>query len=190
MSAAEAGTGVSEHDGRRAIGERNAQAILDAALLVLAKRPDAGIGEIAAAAGLGRATVYRHFPVREDLLGALRERAREEMRSVIRAACVAGDDAEAALRRLVAALVELGDRYRVLAASDDAGRARQLPAVVRPLREAIERGQRDGLIDPELPPSWIVAALLALLRAAKAERRGPGTADAVVDLLLDGVRAP
>ena len=183
-------TGPTERvDGRRAKAERTALAILAAAQRVLAEHPDAGMADIAAAAGVGRATLYRHFPAREDLLVALRARAAEELRTVLRAAREVDDNAEAALRRLVVALADLGERYRVLGASDERGRARQLAAITRPLRATVERGQRESLIDPSLSPAWVVSVLLALMRASKTERRGPGRGDAVVDLLLDGVRA-
>ena len=45
----------------RADAERSIAAILDAAVQVLAARPDAGMGEIAKAAGVARQTVYAHF---------------------------------------------------------------------------------------------------------------------------------
>ena len=67
-------------DGRRAVGDRNRVAILEAAIGVLGAQPDAGIAEVAAAAGVGRATVYRHFAAREELIEALRLHASEEAR--------------------------------------------------------------------------------------------------------------
>ena len=45
----------------RADAERSIAAILDAAVQVLADRPEAGMGEIAKAAGVARQTVYAHF---------------------------------------------------------------------------------------------------------------------------------
>ena len=43
---------------------RNHAALLDAAAAVLAVDPSASLAEVAARAGLGRATLYRHFPTR------------------------------------------------------------------------------------------------------------------------------
>src|ERR687897_916229 len=49
--------------------ERVARAILESAAGVLATRgEDASISDVAAAAGLARATVYRYFPNRQALL--------------------------------------------------------------------------------------------------------------------------
>jgi len=50
--------------------------ILDVALEVLGQNPDAGMGEIASAAGVVRRTVYGYFPTRTDLVRALAQHAR------------------------------------------------------------------------------------------------------------------
>ena len=41
---------------------------------VLAEQPGASMSEIAEASGLGRATLYRHFRTRAELVPVLRER--------------------------------------------------------------------------------------------------------------------
>ncbi|ASO20510.1 AcrR family transcriptional regulator [Actinoalloteichus hoggarensis] len=58
--------------GRRADAVRNQQALLAAAAQVfVASGVDAPIREIASAAGVGVATIYRHFPTRADLVVAV-----------------------------------------------------------------------------------------------------------------------
>jgi len=57
---------------RRSDVERNQRALLDAALRVFAERGvDAPVREVAAAAGVGMGTLYRHFPNRADLVVAV-----------------------------------------------------------------------------------------------------------------------
>ena len=57
---------------RRADAERNRSALLDAAASVfVVSGVDAPVRDIAAAAGVGVATIYRHFPTRSDLVVAV-----------------------------------------------------------------------------------------------------------------------
>ncbi|MEU4242251.1 helix-turn-helix domain-containing protein [Actinoplanes sp. NPDC026619] len=57
---------------RRADVERNERALLDAAAKVFATSGvDATVREVAAAAGVGMGTLYRHFPTRADLVVAV-----------------------------------------------------------------------------------------------------------------------
>src|SRR5471032_2668878 len=57
--------------------------ILDVALEVLGQNLDAGMGEIASAAGVVRRTVYGHFPTRADLVQTLAQRAVNEVTAVL-----------------------------------------------------------------------------------------------------------
>jgi AcrR family transcriptional regulator len=57
---------------RRADALRNRERVIEAAAEVFARKGlDAGIPEIAALAGVGKATVYRSFPSKEHLLAAV-----------------------------------------------------------------------------------------------------------------------
>jgi AcrR family transcriptional regulator len=57
---------------KRADAQRNEQALLDAAAAVfVASGVDAPVRDIAAAAGVGMGTIYRHFPTRADLIIAV-----------------------------------------------------------------------------------------------------------------------
>jgi AcrR family transcriptional regulator len=156
-------------DGRRAVGDRNHDAILEAAVQVLAAQPEAGVAEIAAAAGVGRATVYRHFASREELIEALRLHASDEARRRFAEARVDEGDPVEALERMVAAMLALGDRYRVIFPQDPQARPRRSEVLLKPLTRLIARAQAEGAIDPELPPAWVIASLRALLRSAVGE---------------------
>ncbi len=57
---------------KRADAQRNEQALLDAAAAVfVASGVEAPVRDIAAAAGVGMGTIYRHFPTRADLVVAV-----------------------------------------------------------------------------------------------------------------------
>ena len=63
---------VARTRGKRADARRNEQALLDAAAAVfVASGVDAPVRDIAAAAGVGMGTIYRHFPTRADLVIAV-----------------------------------------------------------------------------------------------------------------------
>ena len=54
---------------------RNIESILEAAAVALAEDPDASMADIAAAARVGRVTLYGHFASRRELVEATVARA-------------------------------------------------------------------------------------------------------------------
>ncbi|MBB5918114.1 AcrR family transcriptional regulator [Nocardia transvalensis] len=63
---------MSARTPRRADAQRNREAILRAARdLVIARGPEVGMDDIAAAAGVAVGTLYRHFPTKRDLIEAI-----------------------------------------------------------------------------------------------------------------------
>jgi AcrR family transcriptional regulator len=68
---------------KRSDARRNRDAILAAALEALTASPDASLNAIAKRAGVANATLYRHFPTREELVLATYQR---EVRRLVGAA--------------------------------------------------------------------------------------------------------
>ena len=69
-------TGAMTHEERhlRADAERNRVHLLQAATELFRERGlDAGVAEIAQRAGVGRGTLFRNFPTKEDLIAASRQ---------------------------------------------------------------------------------------------------------------------
>lgn len=129
--------------------------ILDVALEVLGKNPDAGMADIASAAAVVRRTVYGHFPSRSDLVLALTQRAVSELVAVlaeITAACEAADEAWVGF---IAHLWPLAHRYRVLVVlrRGQYGEAIHslLGPVERTLADLVGRGQDSGAFGRHLP---------------------------------------
>jgi AcrR family transcriptional regulator len=158
---------------RRADAKRNVAAIVTAAARCLARNPDTSVAEIAAAAGVGRMTLYGHFKTRADLLDAVLTRVIAETHETLDAVDVSGDPRDA-LVRLVAASWLLVDQLRhVLEAAQ-----RELPAerihqahdqVLGRVQSLIERGQDTGAFRSDLPLAWLVSLAMNVMHAAAAE---------------------
>jgi AcrR family transcriptional regulator len=179
---------------RRADAVRNKRVIVEAAMRVLVERPGASMSEIADACGLVRATLYRHFATREDLVAAIQAEAVAAGVEALVAARLEEGGALESLRRAVAALVGVGDRYRLLAreAAVDPRVLQGQPAVAGQLLAVVQRGQGAGEIRSDLPPSWILATLASLLvlalREMADERVTPEqAAERVTSTLIDGL---
>jgi len=161
---------------RRADAERNVARILDAALDALSEDQEASMGEIARRAGVVRATIYVHFPTREALLEAVAERAFAEVTDVIRAAEPERGDPVAALGRVVAATWRTLGRYHALIAINTAAHSHEElherhGPVLGALMPLIERGRAAGEFRADVPASWHLAMLLALIHAGSGELR-------------------
>lgn len=128
--------------------------------------------DIARAAGVSRQTVYAHFPSREALLDAVVERAAAEAMAAVEAAGLDEAPPAVALTRLLDAGWQVAARYPFLwhlpSVSRDEDADRHGPILDR-LLEVIRRGQEGGDFDRGLPPAWLLAAGLALGRAAEDE---------------------
>jgi TetR/AcrR family transcriptional repressor of mexCD-oprJ operon len=158
---------------QRADARRNVAAILDAAQACLARDPDASMGEIAAAAGVGRVTLYGHFPSRTELVDAVFARAVAEADEALTAVDLTGDP-RPALVRLVASSWQIVNRHRMLlrAAQDTLAPERIRAHHEHPLRRVerlLARGRRVGVFRTDLPPAWLVATFYSVLHAAADE---------------------
>lgn len=154
----------------RADAERNMTTILEAAAHTLADRPEASIEDIAKAAGVARQTVYAHYASRDALISAVLQRAMDEALSVLDAAHLDQGPPDAALERLIDLSWRTSQTHRVFelpAAPNDSTEEYEghRPFLDR-LERLIVRGQREGVIDQRLSPTWSVAAFIGLAHAA------------------------
>ena len=155
---------------QRADARRNAAAILDAATGCLARDPEASIAGIAAAAGVGRITLYGHFKTRAELVDAVLARTVQRA-DVILGATDTGGDPRDALTRLVASSWQIVHQFRnILLAAQ-----RELPAerirgvhdpILRRVQSLIGRGQRAGAFRSDLPEQWLITTAFSLMHAA------------------------
>jgi TetR/AcrR family transcriptional repressor of mexCD-oprJ operon len=172
---------------------RVSSAILEAAAAVLAERGEqASMADVAAAAGMARATVYRYFPNREALLEALGRVTVEEAGERLVAGRLQDVPIPDAFERAVRALVAVGDYLVVIsresARPDPEEFERQ---VASPLRGLIERAQSLGEVRDDLPASWLMESLIGIVISGLQTRPSLGVEDTVAgitSLFLDGAR--
>jgi AcrR family transcriptional regulator len=169
--------------------------ILDVALQVLGENPDAGMGEIASAAGVVRRTVYDHFPSRLDLVRTLTQRAVAEMTAVLSEVSASAVQADAAWVEFVARLWPVAHRYRVLLALRRGEYGEAIHALLGPvdelLADLVKRGQDSAVFARHLPADVLSQVAYGAVFAIADSDQSNGThgarAATITSLLMLGV---
>ena len=169
--------------------------ILTVALDVLGQDPDAGMGDIAAAAGVVRRTVYGYFPTRADLVRTLAQRAVGEMTAVLTEVDAPDRAADATWVDFVGRLWPVAHRYRVLLALRRGEYGEEIHALLGPiddsLADLVRRGQDSNAFGRHLPAHVLSQiAFSAVFAIADSNRSGEdlgARAAAVTSLLALGV---
>lgn len=129
--------------------------ILDVALEVLGQNPDAGMGDIASAAGVVRRTVYGHFPTRTDLIRTLAQQAVDEIAAMLNEVDAPEAAADTVWVDFIARLWPLAHRYRVLLALRRGEYGAEIHALLGPvdeiLADLVKRGQNSEAFGRHLP---------------------------------------
>lgn len=176
----------------RADAQRNKDALLEAALAVFATSGvDAPVREIAAKAGVGVGTLYRHFPQRSDLIAAVFRRqvdACADAAAVLAAEHTPGEalalwlqryaDFIATKRGLAAALHSGDPAYNSLPAYFD---ERFRPA----LQALLDAAASAGEVRADIEPDDLLRAVASLCMSVHYD---PDFARRMVALLVDGLR--
>ena len=191
--------GAGQRRPGRPRSERADRAIIDAALTLFAESGPEGlcIEKVAARAGVGKATIYRRWPGKEDLLldafaalqAPLPEPAGRSVREDLVLVLTAMRDAVADPRRAreFALLLGEGVKYPRLM-------ARYVTTVLEPRREVIRGILRRGAASGELRDDVDIEAAQFMLTGAVIARGKyepgsfpPGYVERVVDELLQGL---
>ena len=175
---------------RQVLQQRVAAAILEAAAHLFAQRGDhANLADVADAAGVARATVYRYFPNRRRLVDALARRAVEDAHERLTSARIGEVPVEEGLSRAVRAFVDLGDAFVVLVGERHRTEAGDFEGLVAgPIRRLFEAGRSAGEIRQDVPTAWLAESLFGVV--ASVQRQGSlgrdDTVAAVTALFLQG----
>jgi AcrR family transcriptional regulator len=172
--------------------------ILDVALEVLGQNPEAGMGDIAAAAGVVRRTVYGHFPTRTDLVRTLTQRAVDEIAAVLTEVNASEGAAEAVWVDFIAGLWPLTHRYRVLLALRRGEYGEEIHALLgrvdQILSDLVQRGQESEVFGRHLPADILsqiaYGAVFAIADNDLSNRNVGARAATITSLLILGVPEP
>lgn len=183
-------------DGQRADARRNYARILAVAEEeVAAQGAGASLEQIARTAGVGSATVRRHFPTRQALLEAVSWKRIEAL--CVRADDLAGrDDSRSALLEWLSEVVSYGVSARGLVAAlayddesaneplDDNGCATALHQAVGPL---LDRAVRDGAVSPDVTAADLITLIVGIALATEHHRDPATDAERLFQLAMTGL---
>jgi AcrR family transcriptional regulator len=185
---------MPEQSPRPALQQRVAAAILDGAAHLFANGGEqASMNEVAEAAGVARATVYRYFPNREALLDELTQTAVRDVNTRLASARIDEVPPDEGIARAVRALVDVGNLFVVLTRERQRSGSEQFQrGLVDPLRQLVERGQasgdiRDDITGPRLTES-LIGLIVGMLTSTPPLGREDMTAT-ITGLFIDGARA-
>lgn len=176
---------------RRSDAARSRERILE-----VARGRDAGelrLNEVARDAGVGVATVYRHFPTVHALVEALSMERLELLRDLARRVAAqqpAIDGLDTFVREGLTLQLEDGGLQQVLLAShDDSDRARDLKREIQAsFTDLFERAASDGALRPGLTTEHVQHLVCGVEHAVRIGR--PEDREPLLAVVLAGIRAP
>jgi AcrR family transcriptional regulator len=178
---------------QRADARRNRERILEAAREVFAESGlDAQMEDLARSAGVGVGTVYRHFPTKEALVGALVDDYFASLDAEARAALEVQDpwDAFAGFMWRAAELLGANRALSQVTADGQMGEGARRHGLDRSIGELIAHGQRAGVLRDDVGPQDVPMIMCSLGRVQMLGAGGPGDAwRRHLAIMLDGLRA-
>jgi AcrR family transcriptional regulator len=182
---------------RRADASRNHERILIAARAVFAEDgSEASLDEVARRAGVGNATLYRHFGDREDLIRQVATHVTAQVADDAESALAEEDDPFQALRRCVEAAASHGvgavlQVVRGRFAKDEAFFAVRDRGVTA-FEEIMRRARESGQLRPDVTFDDVWGMLAQLTRPLPCSDRDDfdSCVGRYIELFLAGLRAP
>ncbi|MEV6624190.1 helix-turn-helix domain-containing protein [Amycolatopsis sp. NPDC051106] len=180
--------------GPRADATRNRQQLLDVATRLFASaEAEPSMRAIAHEAGVGIATLYRHFPTREALVDAVYQDQVSRLTTGARE-LLAELDPPAALRRWmdlfgdwIATKNGMVDTLLAMVESGEIAHARTRAELLAAIDHILEAGRASGQLRADVPAEDIAAALIGIFTVAGAPEH-EAMAARLLNLLMDGLR--
>ncbi|MER5745564.1 helix-turn-helix domain-containing protein [Streptomyces sp. NPDC002225] len=171
--------------------------VLRSAAALLTRKSTATMDEVARAAGIGRATLHRHFAGRDALVRALEELGIREVEAALDTAALDEGPAPDALRRLVAAIEPSAGLLSFLVTENqlfegdavNEGWSRLDARVAAFFRSGQERGE----FRIDLTPAWLTEAFYGLVSSGAWAVQAGSVASQdfqymITELMLGGAR--
>jgi AcrR family transcriptional regulator len=179
---------------QRCDAARNREALVRAATAAVHRDgPRATMATIAADAGVGIGTLYRHFPTRDDLLNSLTHRSFEQVLTNVQTAESDGTTASDALRRFIeAAIAQRNELVLPLHGGPPVTVPETLAVrdqVHRAVQRIIERGRTDSTISQDVTPRDVVAFGAMLAQPRQSDPEWDATCRRLLAVYLNGLRA-
>ncbi|WP_405164090.1 TetR/AcrR family transcriptional regulator [Nocardia sp. NBC_01499] len=175
---------------QRADATENRARIVDAARALLTNSDELRLNAVAARAGVGQGTLYRHFPTREDLLA---EVYRQDVDVLVAAApaLLAEHPPVTALARWFDKLADYAQVKRDVFAAVEVAVWQELSAhSLGPIGDALtlllDAGKADKTIRPDVDARDVIILVGYLARLDQAE--WDARARHLLDIVLDGLR--
>jgi len=152
------------------------ESLLQSAIIALTQNPGMSYAELANKMGIGRATLYRHFAGRDELIKELVLFSLHETDRAIRPLTAQALKSEDLLYDIIAVLIPIGERFHFLS---------QIPWEVwedeevkqlylrqdEEFAQMMDYMQQEGKIRADMPRAWIVAVFDNLIYTAWASVR-------------------
>ena len=179
---------------QRSDAARNHEALVRAATAAVHREgPRVSMATIAADAGVGIGTLYRHFRTRADLLNLLAHRSFEQVLANVRAAESDGTTARDALQRFIeAAIAQRNELVLPLHGGLPVTAPETLAVrdqVHRAVQRIIDRGRTDGTISQDVTPRDVVVFGAMLAQPRQPDPEWDATCRRLLVTYLDGLRA-
>ena len=180
----------------RADAARNLELILEAAEEAFAEKGhEASVGDIAARAGVGQATIFRRFETKDDLIAAVFERKLEQLLDAVGAAS-RKRRAWDGLMEFMTTVTEnqLRDRGFFQSMAEqlmEREHLRELKLEMKELMTAlVEKAKAEGDLRADMTPEDVFAfCCAAASAAAMGQNQGPRALKRYLAVITDGMRA-
>jgi len=158
---------------RRADARQNAEKIVRAAIVRLGRNSEASMNDIAQEAGVGRVTLYGHFPSRDALVEAALVRLLAEGDEVLEAVDLTGDPRDGLRALMESGWLLIAQAASVLEAAQAVlppGRVQELHAKPEQrVHDLIRRGQSEGVFRADIAADLLASVLHHLLHGAASD---------------------